>query len=216
MRQAFANGRTEKLTSKRQASAREILDAAATAFSERGYAATSIDDVADVLGCTKGRIYHYFRTKGDLFIGIHQQALEWALEAVGPTAERDDLGPEEKLREMVHHHAMHLMNRANYMGPAQYQIEMNLAGEGRNKEEQMARIMKMRRQFEAYFTAVVKEGIEAGVFRDTDVNTLVKAVLGTVNWMHAWFRPGGPRDSAAERERTAARLAEYAVRGVLA
>ncbi|MFC4048087.1 TetR family transcriptional regulator [Actinomadura syzygii] len=216
MRQAFANGRTEKLTSKRQASAREILDAAATAFSERGYAATSIDDVADVLGCTKGRIYHYFRTKGDLFIGIHQQALEWALEAVGPTAERDDLGPEEKLREMVHHHAMHLMNRADYMGPAQYQIEMNLAGEGRNKEEQMARIMKMRRQFEAYFTAVVKEGIEAGVFRDTDVNTLVKAVLGTVNWMHAWFRPGGPRDSAAERERTAARLAEYAVRGVLA
>ncbi|GAA3942358.1 TetR/AcrR family transcriptional regulator [Actinomadura viridis] len=216
MRQGFANGRTEKLASKRQASAREILDAAATAFSERGYAATSIDDVADVLGCTKGRIYHYFRTKGDLFIGIHRQALEWALEAVGPTAERDDLGPEEKLREMVHHHAMHLMNRASYMGPAQYQIEMNLAGEGRNKEEQMAHILKMRRQFEAYFVAVVKEGIEAGVFRNTDVNTLVKAVLGTVNWMHAWFRPGGPRDSAAERERTAARLAEYAVRGALA
>lgn len=145
MRQAFAHGRTQKLDSKRHASAREILDAAATAFSERGYAATSIDDVADVLGCTKGRIYHYFRTKGDLFIGIHQQALEWALEAVGPPAERADLGPAEKLREMVHQHAMHLMNRANYMGPAQYQIEMNLASEGRNKEEQMALILKMRR-----------------------------------------------------------------------
>lgn len=48
------------------------------------------------------------------------------------------------------------------------------------------------------------------------MNVLVKAVLGTVNWMHAWFRPGGPRDSAAERERTAARLAEFAVRGVVA
>ncbi|GAA4382965.1 TetR/AcrR family transcriptional regulator [Actinomadura verrucosospora] len=216
MRQTFANGRTLKLDSKRQASAREILDAAATAFSERGYAATSIDDVADVLGCTKGRIYHYFRTKGDLFIGIHRQALEWALEAVGPTAERQDLGPEEKLRGMVHHHAMHLMNRASYMGPAQYQIEMNLAAEGRNKQEQMAQIMKMRRQFEAYFVEVLKEGIEAGVFRDTEVNILVKAVLGTVNWMHAWFRPGGSRGSAAERERIAAQLAEYAVRGVLA
>jgi AcrR family transcriptional regulator len=216
MRQAFAHGRTEKLDSKRHASAREILDAAATAFSERGYSATSIDDVADVLGCTKGRIYHYFRTKGDLFIGIHQQALEWALEAVGPTAERTDLGPEEKLREMVHHHAMHLMNRADYMGPAQYQIEMNLASEGRNKDEQMARILTMRRQFEEYFVAVVKEGVETGVFRNTDVNVLVKAVLGTVNWMHAWFRPGAPKDSAAERERIAAELSEYAVRGVLA
>ncbi|WP_131737953.1 TetR/AcrR family transcriptional regulator [Actinomadura roseirufa] len=212
----FAQGRTGNLDSKRHASAREILDAAATAFSERGYSATSIDDVADVLGCTKGRIYHYFRTKGDLFIGIHLQALEWALEAVGPTAEREDLGPEQKLREMVHHHAMHLMNRANYMGPAQYQIEMNLASEGRNKDEQMAQILKMRRQFEAYYVAVVKEGVETGVFRGGDVNVLVKAMLGTVNWMHTWFRPGGPKDTAAERSRTAAELAEYAVRGVLA
>ncbi|GII94471.1 TetR/AcrR family transcriptional regulator [Sinosporangium siamense] len=216
MRQPIAQGRTQKLDSKRHASAQEILDAAATAFSERGYAATSIDDVADVLGCTKGRIYHYFRTKGDLFIGIHLQALEWALEAVGPTAERADLGPEEKLREMVHRHAMHLMNRASYMGPAQYQIEMNLASEGRNKDEQMARILKMRRQFEAYYATVVEEGIAAGAFRGTDANILVKAVLGTINWMHVWFRPGGPQDSTVERERTAAELAEFAVRGVVA
>ncbi|WGX96938.1 TetR/AcrR family transcriptional regulator [Nocardioides sp. L-11A] len=216
MRQGAASDSDRELRPKQKASAREILDAAATAFSERGYAATSIDDVADVLGCTKGRIYHYYRTKGDLFIGIHHQALEWALEAVGPPAERVDLDPAERLRQMVHQHALHLMNRSSYMGPAQYQIEMNLASEGRNKEAQMQKILSMRRQFEDLYLSVVKEGVAAKAFRDADVNLLVKAVLGAVNWMHAWFSPTEPKDSPAERERIAAEIAEFAVRGVVA
>jgi AcrR family transcriptional regulator len=216
MKQGFGNGRVRVLDARQRASAGEILEAAAKAFSQRGYAATSIDDVADVLGCTKGRIYHYFRTKGDLFIGIHQQAIEWALEAVRPVAEQQDLGPAEKLRMMVHRHALHLMDRADYMGPAQYHVEMNLASEGRNKDDAVARIFKMRRRFEAYFVDVMRAGIAAGVFRDADVNVLVKAVLGTVNWMNVWYRPGGRRDSAAARERIAAELAEYALRGVTA
>ena len=212
--QGFDNGRVSKLDPKKRASAQEILDAAALAFSERGFAATSIDDVADVLGCTKGRIYHYFRTKGDLFIGIHHQALEWALEAVQPPAERDDIGPEEKLCEMVHQHAMHLMNRASYMGPAQMHIEVGLAAEGRHKDDAVARIFEMRRQFEAYYTKVIEDGIETGAFRDADLNLLVKSTLGVVNWMHVWFQPDGPQDSDAERHRIAAEIAEYAVRAV--
>ncbi len=212
MRQQIGSGRA--LGAKRQMSANEILDAAAKAFSERGYAATSIDDVADVLGCTKGRIYHYFRTKGELFIGIHHQGLEWALEAVGPTAEREDLEPADKLREMVRRHAMHMIDHYTYMGPGQFQIELSLASEGRNQDAAMAKILKMRRRFEDYFLKVVKDGIAAGAFRDTDAKLVTKAVLGSVNWMHVWYRPGGTRDTAAHRERIAAVLADYAVSGI--
>ncbi|MGC0417701.1 TetR/AcrR family transcriptional regulator [Embleya sp. AB8] len=204
------------LGAKRQMSAGEILDAAAQAFSERGYAATSIDDVADVLACTKGRIYHYFRTKGELFMGIHHQGLVWALEAVGPTAERDDLEPKEKLREMVRRHALHMMEHYTYMGPAQFQIEMNLAGEGRNQDAAMATILTMRRRFEDYYVQVVKDGMASGAFRETDVNLATKAMLGSINWMHAWYRPGGPREATTHRERIAAVLADYAVGGLSA
>jgi len=217
MPQRFENGNASAhVGAKRQMSAREIMDAAARAFSERGYAATSIDDIADILGATKGRIYHYFRTKGDLFIGIHLQALEWALEAIGPTAERDDLGPAEKLEIMVHAHAMHLMNRAYYMGPAQYQIEMNLASEGRQKDEKMAQIRKMRRQFEDYYTDVIAAGMKAGELRDADVRLQVLALIGTINWMHVWFRPEGSTDTPKERERIATTFTEYVMRGLVA
>src|SRR3546814_6257739 len=53
----------------------DILNAAATIFNERGYAATSIDDVADRLGASKGRIYHYYRSKTDIFLDLHLESL---------------------------------------------------------------------------------------------------------------------------------------------
>ncbi|GAA1867126.1 TetR/AcrR family transcriptional regulator [Pseudonocardia ailaonensis] len=215
MKQGFGNGRVRVLDEKQRASAGEILDAAAKAFSQRGYAATSIDDVADVLGCTKGRIYHYFRTKGDLFIGIHQQSLEWALAAVGPVAEQADLPAPEKLREMVRRHAMHLMEHADYMGPAQHHAEMNLASEGRDKGDAVRGIFEMRRRFESFFTDVVEAGIADGSFRDADPNLMAKAALGISNWMSVWFRPGSQGDTKAEREHMAEELAEFAVRGML-
>jgi AcrR family transcriptional regulator len=40
-----------------------IIDRAATIFAARGYAATSIGDIAKACGCSKSRLYHYFESK---------------------------------------------------------------------------------------------------------------------------------------------------------
>lgn len=55
----------EALTARRQ---EEILDAAAKIFAERGYAATDLQVLADVLGVGKGTIYRYFPSKRELFL----------------------------------------------------------------------------------------------------------------------------------------------------
>ena len=60
----------------------EILDAAAVAFMKKGFAATSINTVADALGCTKGRIYYQFESKSDLFFAVHREAMAMNLDAV--------------------------------------------------------------------------------------------------------------------------------------
>lgn len=62
----------------------EILDAAAACFMERGYAATSIDDVARRLRATKGRIYHHFASKADLFAQIFRTGMDMNFEAIEP------------------------------------------------------------------------------------------------------------------------------------
>ena len=54
---------------------RRILDAAATVFSEYGYAAASIDEVAKTCGMSRKTIYGLFPSKGDLFAALVMQAV---------------------------------------------------------------------------------------------------------------------------------------------
>ncbi|HEX2137160.1 MAG TPA: helix-turn-helix domain-containing protein, partial [Microvirga sp.] len=64
----------------------EILRAAAEVFMEFGYAATSIDAVAERLGATKGRIYHYFGSKAELYFDVQIAAMERLIREIEPIA----------------------------------------------------------------------------------------------------------------------------------
>lgn len=53
---------------------RELLDAALTTFSQKGYQATRLEDIAQIAGVTRGAIYHHFGNKADLYIALVDQA----------------------------------------------------------------------------------------------------------------------------------------------
>ncbi len=55
---------------------REVLEAAAALFAERGYAATSVRDIGERVGLLGGSLYHYIKSKEALFVRIHNTALE--------------------------------------------------------------------------------------------------------------------------------------------
>jgi AcrR family transcriptional regulator len=68
-----------------------ILQAARRAFSEKGYAATRLDDLAAELGLTKGALYHHFRSKRELLLALleaSQAEARRALEGEAPLEER--------------------------------------------------------------------------------------------------------------------------------
>ena len=46
-----------------------------------------IDDIADRLSATKGRVYHYYRKKGDVFLDVHRRALEIMFAEVEPLSQ---------------------------------------------------------------------------------------------------------------------------------
>lgn len=54
----------------------QILDAAFAEFTEKGYAAARLEDVARRVGVTKGTIYVYFPTKADLFVAVARNYLK--------------------------------------------------------------------------------------------------------------------------------------------
>src|ERR1700742_973603 len=125
-RAADAGSSTDGLQERQRATRDEVLDAAAEAFIERGYAATSIDDVADGRGCTKGRVYHYFRTKGELFLGVHLRALEMAIAAVKPAMDTE-ASAADRLYARASAHARLMVEEASYMRLAVQHAEMALA-----------------------------------------------------------------------------------------
>lgn len=55
---------------------REVLEAAAALFAERGYAGTSVRDIGERVGLLGGSLYHYIKSKEALFAKIHNTALE--------------------------------------------------------------------------------------------------------------------------------------------
>ncbi len=78
---------------------KEILDAAFEVFSRNGYAAASLDQVAERAGVTKGTIYVYFDSKEHLFITMVREIKLAGLEPVWEMFERHEGSTAELLRE---------------------------------------------------------------------------------------------------------------------
>jgi len=76
----------------------EITEAALTAFAEKGYAATRVDDVAKRAGVSKGLLYLYFKTKEDLFKAVIRSFVVPRIDALTAIVDSSELSAEEFLR----------------------------------------------------------------------------------------------------------------------
>ena len=81
-----------------------ILDAARRLFLEKGYEATTIQDIVDELGgLTKGAVYHHFKSKADIMNALGDKLFA-ENDPFRAVEGRDDLNGLEKLREVVRLH----------------------------------------------------------------------------------------------------------------
>lgn len=173
-----------------EAGRREVLGAAATVFMERGFAATSVDDIAEVLGSTKGRIYHYYRSKADIFLDVLTLSMLDLLERIRPIAERRDLRPDERLHAAARMHATVMMTQSARSRVAVQGTEMHLMQEaGAKQRRALQAFVDMRDEYEQYFADIVADGIRAGLFRDVKPRLAAKPILGALNWINMWYRP---------------------------
>jgi len=69
---------TERLTRAERSAhtRRKLLEAAERRFFLRGYHGTTIDDIADEAGCTKGAVYSIFKSKAGLFLALFDEVME--------------------------------------------------------------------------------------------------------------------------------------------
>jgi AcrR family transcriptional regulator len=189
----------------------DILGAAADGFTERGYSATTLDDIAHRLGLTKGFIYHYYRSKGDLFIDVNRVGLRLALSGVAEARNLAD-SPRDQLYAMAREHARIMMCYVAFMRASAQGLEMALIQESRGSKAALQDMAHMRDEYEHLFTDVLREGMGAGVFREVDLSIATKPILGALNGIPTWYKPG--RGKASNIDKIADEFATFVVAGV--
>lgn len=181
----------------RSAAQEEVLEAAARAFMERGFSATSIDDVARLMGATKGRVYHYYRSKLDLFNDVTRRSLERIQDEVAAAAEAGG-GPRDRLERMCRAHVRSILIDQPWHRVALQGVEMHLRKDTTIEQRAaVADLIRLRDRHEALFRAVMKEGIAAGELRRCDVAIAVRILLPALNGPVYWYRS---RDGQAEAD----------------
>ncbi len=183
----------------------EVVDAAIRVFHEKGYAASTIQDVADAVGVLKGSLYHYISSKEDLLFRIlqesHVQARELMAEVAGVEAP-----PVEKLR--IYLERTYLWYLANIERTSIYLNQQHhLTGENRTEMRLQAR------EFEQYLRELLAEAKGSGaLLPDADLKLAAFFMLGALNSVPRWYHPGG----AYNPERIAREFAAMSLRVVVA
>jgi AcrR family transcriptional regulator len=190
----------------------EILRAAAELFMEFGYAATSIDAVAERLGSTKGRIYHHYRSKADLFFDVQTAAMRRLNEQVEPIA-RGPGNAVERLAAMALRHTQILLTELPMQKVAVQGLERHLLGASA-AAKRLRSVVRMRDEYERIFCEVIDEGIREGLFVDMPSKLATKPFFGALNWATVWFSQRRLQ-SAEAIDDIAHALAAFALRGIL-
>lgn len=194
-------------------SAVQILRAAAEAFMLKGFAATSTDDVADRLGCTKGRIYHHFRSKMDLFFAVHVEAMAMVMREVS-AAGNDVRNPVHRLFCMARAHVLVIMREIAFQCVVVQGLEMHLHGQTTPQQrETLHEILAMRDRYEQLFVQAIEEAMATGKLPTQHTRVVVKALLGALNWTTFWYRPRA-NETEAELLALAEEVAGFCVRGL--
>ncbi|MEA2170616.1 MAG: hypothetical protein QOF76_3916 [Solirubrobacteraceae bacterium] len=169
---------------------RDLVDTAAALFAERGYHATSIEQLLAATGLTRGGLYHYIDGKHDLLIAVQQELLNPLLDrAREVVVETDD--PETQLRALTREWVQHVESHRDHM------IVFNAERRTVEGDPRWADVVAARNEFEEILAGIFARGESAGLFAVGDRSLATLAFLGMVNHMPSWYSPGG-RLTAAE------------------
>lgn len=163
-----------------------IIEQSIRLFVSKGFSETSIQDIVDSLGVTKGTFYYYFNSKEELLMDIHLLYINELLLLQQKILEDDSKDCKTKLYELVRL----LIKKIEKQGSSArvfYREMRNL------KEKNLHEIIQKRDAFRLELQELIQTGIAQKEFRqDLDSSIVTFAILGICNWSYSWFNPKGP------------------------
>jgi AcrR family transcriptional regulator len=167
----------------------ELLTSAATRlFNRRGIDGTSLDQVTQELGATKGAFYQYLPDKASLVVECHKRAQRLSV-AIADAAEK--LGRNGKERGLI---GLHLLTQAYASAKAPLAPLTGLeALPAKARGPILRRAAELQQRYERYSV----EGVKDGSYRPFEVRTLSTTGAGVFAWIPRWRRDDDPRPPRA-------------------
>jgi AcrR family transcriptional regulator len=160
-----------------------LLDVAVAVFNERGYDATSMEELAARLGITKSAIYHHVAGKVELL----RLALDRALDALFAVTEEPQAVTGRAIDRLEHV----VRGSVRVLAAELPFVTLLLRVRGNSPVEEAA--LARRREFDRIVTDLVRAAEEEGDVRpDVDPAVTSRLLFGTVNSLTEWYRPDGP------------------------
>ena len=179
---------------------RLVLDAAARLFREKGYASTSMRDIAAASGMLPGSLYYHFPSKEALLVAVYGEGVGHITRAVQSALARKG-DPWARLERACTAHLEALLSGSDYA-----QVVIRVRPD--DVPEVAAELTALRDGYERTFAQAIPL---LPLARPTDRRALKLMLLGALNWSQTWYRPG--RDSPGVVARRFLRLLHDAHEG---
>ncbi|MDN3242560.1 TetR/AcrR family transcriptional regulator [Glycomyces tritici] len=167
----------------------EVLRAALELFAEQGYANTSVQQIVQAAGVTKGAMYHYFTSKDDLLFAIYERMLSLQKRRLDEiTAQGGDT--EAVLRavcEDVVVTSIDFLPEGTVFFRSQHMLT----------PERQAEVKRRRREYHDKFAELIVRGQAEGRFRDdVPVSVLIAHFFSDIHYLPHWYSHDGPENEA--------------------
>ncbi len=180
----------------------QISNTAAELFSERGYMATSMRDIAEKMGIEAASLYNHISGKEEI---LHSICFDMAHLFIKAIDEVNDIyfDAEKKLRMAIQNHVgiltATLTRSTVFLHEWKY-----LTGDNR------IAFIALRDKYEKEFTVILQNGEDENLFKDVDKKFAVLNILSSLNWITEWYKPTGEMTP----DQIAAKLSDFILMGL--
>jgi TetR/AcrR family transcriptional regulator, cholesterol catabolism regulator len=163
---------------------KQQIDLTATAlFKKRGYAATSMRDLANELGIEAASIYSHIRSKEEILQRICFRMANEFFETIAKT-ETNEISATTRLHHAIISHVYILTKNTD--ASAVFLNEWRHLSEPYHTD-----FLAMRNRYETHFAEIIHDGLRSGEFSVPDEKFAVLTILSSLNWLHTWYKPEG-------------------------
>jgi AcrR family transcriptional regulator len=162
----------------------EIIAVAARLFKEKGYRATTLEDIAAAVGMLKGSLYYYIRSKEELLYFVVRDPIRQAYNKLEEIV-MSEAPVKTKIAQAIANHMtlfhQHYPHIAVYLHDYHHLMQ---------KLEQNS--IETPKHYQRLWAKLLQQGIATGELRaDLEVKVAGYAILGMCNWVYRWYKPDG-------------------------